>query len=29
MTELIVVIGMVVAWYVLTRHVLPRLGVKG
>jgi p-aminobenzoyl-glutamate transporter AbgT len=28
MKELIVVIAIVVAWYVLNRCVLPRLGVR-
>jgi hypothetical protein len=28
MKELVVVIAIVVAWYVLNRHVLPKLGVK-
>jgi p-aminobenzoyl-glutamate transporter AbgT len=28
MKELIVVIAIVVAWYVLNRYVLPRFGVK-
>ncbi len=28
MKELVVVVAIVVAWYVLNRYVLPRLGVK-
>jgi p-aminobenzoyl-glutamate transporter AbgT len=28
MKELVVVIAIVVAWYVLNRYVLPRFGVK-
>jgi hypothetical protein len=28
MKELIVVIAIVVAWYVLNRYVLPRFGMK-
>jgi hypothetical protein len=28
MKELIVVIAIVAAWYVLNRYVLPRFGVK-
>ena len=28
MNGLIVIIAIVVAWYVLNRYILPRLGVK-
>ncbi len=28
MKELVVVIAIVIAWYVLNRYVLPRFGVK-
>jgi uncharacterized membrane protein len=28
MKELVVVIAIVVAWYVLNRYVLPKFGVK-
>jgi hypothetical protein len=28
MKELVVVIAIVVAWYVLSRYVLPRFGIK-
>ncbi len=28
MKELVVVLAIVVAWYVLNRYVLPKLGVK-
>jgi hypothetical protein len=28
MGDFIVIIGIIVAWYVLNRYVLPRFGVK-
>lgn len=28
MTDLLIVLGILVGWFVLTRWILPRLGVK-